>query len=331
MNTVTRDGTAVGTRWKGHHFERFLGHHADSTQAQLGPSEAEQTTPRPAEVGNPDRGIEMDVLTMIAVSTVAWALADVLHEIVGHGGAAVLLGIPVRAVSTTTIFADWDQIQSMAEVRAIHASATVLNLVTAGLALLALRSPRVTRPATRYFLWVFATISLLIVTLNLTVGATSGDWSVVIEGMEPAGLWRAGVLAAGILVAIVNHVLPLKLWLPDLRGRRWLQLKITAIPVLVLLVVQTLSVLGSPFTAVPRDSGTNALVSSWALTLFFGVWLALVNLIPVPRSTAPMDSIRLPRSNGWLAVGLVVAVFFIGVLGPGLGPLEADPRLTLVR
>ena len=284
-------------------------------------------TPSPAEVEDPDRAVTMDVPTMISASTVAWALADVLHEIVGHGGAAALLGIPVRAVSTTTIFPDWDQIQSMAEVRAIHASATVLNLVTAALALLALRSPRVTSPATRYFLWVFATISLVVVTLNLVAGA---DWSVVIEGMEPAGLWRAGVLAAGILVAIVNHVLPLKLWLPDLRGRRALQLKITATPVLVLLVVQTLSVLGSPFTAVPRDSGTNALVSSWALTLFFGVWLALVNLIPVPRSTAPVDSIRLPRSNAWLVVGLVVAVFFIGVLGPGLGPLDADPRLAWV-
>ena len=325
MNTMTRAGTDVGARSKAHRFEGFLGHHTDSTRAQLGPAQAEETTSRPAEVGNPDRGIEMDVLTMIAVSTAAWALTDVLHEIVGHGGAAVLLGIPVRAVSTTTIFADWDQIQSMAEVRFIHASATVLNLVTAGLALLALRSPRVTSPATRYFLWVFATISLVIVTLNLIVG---GDWSVVIEGMEPAGLWRAGILAAGILAAIVNHVLPLKLWLPDLRGRRRLQLKITATPVLVLLVVQTLSVLGSPFTAVPRDSGTNALVTSVALTLFFGVWLALVNLIPVPRSTAPVESIRLARSKAWLAVGLVVAVFFIGVLGPGLGPLDADPRLA---
>ncbi len=325
MNTMTGAGIGVGARGKRHRFERFLGHDTDSRQAQLRPAQAEEMTSRPAEVGNPDRGIEMDVLTMIAVSTVAWGLVDVLHEAVGHGGAAVLLGIPVRAVSTTTIFADWDQVQSMAEVRAIHASATVLNLVTAGLALLALRSPRVTSPATRYFLWVFATISLVIVTLNLVAGA---DWSVVIEGMEPAGLWRAGVLAAGILVAIVNHVLPLKLWLPDLRGRRRLQLKITAIPVMVLLVVQTLSVLGSPFTAVPMDSGTNALVTSWALALFFGVWLALVNLIPVPRSTAPVDSIRLPRSKAWLVVGLVVAVLFIGVLGPGLGPLEADPRLA---
>jgi hypothetical protein len=270
--------------------------------------------------------VAMDVPTMIAASTVAWVLVDVLHEIVGHGGAAVLLGIPVRAVSTTTIFAEWDQVQSMAEVRIIHASATLLNLLTGCVALVALRSPRVTSPVSRYLLWVFATISFVVVTLNLVAG---GDWSVVIEGMEPAGLWRAGVPVAGILVGVLGYVLPLRLWLPDLRQHRGLQLKVTATPVLVLLAVQTLSVLGSPFGSVPLDTGTNALISSAALAVFFGLWLALVNLVPVPRSRAPVDSIALARSKGWLAVGLVVAVLFIGVVGPGLGPLEADPRLAL--
>jgi len=268
----------------------------------------------------------MDLPTMIAASAVAWALADVLHEVVGHGGAAVLLGVPVRAASTTTIFAEWDQAQSMAEVQIIHASATLVNLLTACLALLALRSPRVTSPVFRYFLWAFATISFVVVTLNLLVG---GDWSVVIEGMEPAGLWQAGVLVAGILVGVLGYVLPLRLWLPDLRQHRGLQLKVTATPVLVLLAVQTLSVLGSPFGSVPLDTGTNAVITSAALAVFFGLWLALVNLVPVPRASAPVDSIALARSTGWLAVGLIVAVLFIGVLGPGLGPLEADPRLAL--
>ena len=279
-----------------------------------------------AGAGNGDRGIAMDVPTMIAASAVAWALADVLHEIVGHGGAVVLLGIPVRAVSTTTIFAEWDQIESMAEVQIIHASATLVNLLTGCVALVALRSPRVTSPVSRYFLWVFATISFVVVTLNLVVG---GDWSVVIEGMEPAGLWRAGVLVAGVILGVLGYALPLRLWLPDLRQHRRLQLKVTAVPVLVLLAVQTLSVLGSPFCSVPLDTGTNALITSAALAVFFGLWLALVNLVPVPRSSAPLDSIALARSKVWLAVGLIVAVLFIGVLGPGLGPLEADPRLAL--
>jgi hypothetical protein len=88
-------------------------------------------------------------------------------------------------------------------------------------------------------------------------------------------------------------------------------------------------VLASPFSEVALDTGTNALITSAVLAFFFGLWLALVNLVPVPRSTAPVDSIRLARSTGWLILGLVVAAIFIGVLGPGLGPLEADPRLAV--
>ena len=279
-----------------------------------------------AGAGHVERGITMDVPTMIAASVLAWGLVDVVHEIVGHGGAAALLGVPVRAVSTTTIFAEWDQIESMAEVQIIHASATLLNLLTGCLALVALGSRRVTSPVSRYFWWAFATMSFVVVTLNLVVG---GDWSVVIENMEPAGPWRAGVLVAGILVGVLGYVAPLRLWLPDLRQHRRLQLKITSVPVLVLLTVQTLSVLGSPFSEVALDTGTNALFTSAVLAVFFGLWLALVNLVPVPRSTAPVDSLRLARSMGWIIVGLTVAFVYSGVLGPGLGPLGADPRLAL--
>lgn len=38
--------------------------------------------------------------------------------------------------------------------------------------------------------------------------------------------------------------------------------------------------------------------------------------------------IRLLRSRTWLAAGLIVLLAFLAVLGPGLSPLEEDPRLS---
>lgn len=274
-----------------------------------------------------ERQVEIDVPTLIALSAVAWALVDVLHEIVGHAGAAVLLGVPVRAVSTTTAYLAWGEIQSVGDVRTIDAAGTVVNLVTGCLALLALRSRRVTSAASRYFLWLFATLSFIVVTLNLLVG---GDWSEIASGLEPSGLWRAGFVAAGMVLAVVGYVLPLRLWMPALRQNRRLQLKITAIPVAVAIVVQTLSVAGSPFVRRPWGSGQNALATVVALSFFFGLWLALVNLLQRPRSTEPVEGIRLTRSKSWLAVGLIVFLVFVAVLGPGLGPLGDDPRLNSV-
>jgi hypothetical protein len=276
-------------------------------------------------VGNRGRPIEVDVPTLIALSAVAWALADVLHEVVGHAGAAMLLGVPVKAVSTTTAYIAGDQIHSLGDVRTINAAGTVVNLVTGGVALLALRSPRVTSSASRYFLWLFATFSLIVVTLNLLMG---GDWSDVTSGLERRGLWRAGIVAAGMLVAVAGYALPLRLWMPDLRENRRVQLKITAIPVAVIIVVQTLSVAGSPFVRQPWDSGQNALATVVALAFFFGLWLALVNVVQRPRSTEPVESIQMTRSKTWLALALIVFLLFVAVLGPGLGPLEDDPRLT---
>ena len=51
---------------------------------------------------NEERFFGIDLPTLAAISSLAWILVNVSHEIIGHAGSAFLLGIPVRAVSTTT-------------------------------------------------------------------------------------------------------------------------------------------------------------------------------------------------------------------------------------
>ena len=274
--------------------------------------------------------IEIDVPTLIAVSVVAWALVTVLHEVVGHVGSAVLLGIPVNAVSTVGTSrgptdSHWDN-------RIFLTASTVLNFVTGGLALLALRSRRMMSAASRYFLWLFATISLTTVATNLIAG---GDWMLFAFsfGLEQFGLWGAGIVAVGMLMAVVGYVLPLRLWMPDLRENRRLQLKITAIPVAVFIVVQMLSMVPNPFGTLPIGSsiwwntGPRADFLVFLIAAPSALWLALVNLVQRPRSAEPVESIRLTRSKTWLAAGLIVFVIFVAVLGPGLG---RDPSVTIL-
>jgi hypothetical protein len=61
--------------------------------------------------------------------------------------------------------------------------------------------------------------------------------------------------------------------------------------------------------------------------LHFDLWVILVNFIPWPRSSEPAESVRLIRSGAWLAIGLIVLVFYVGILGPGIGSFEGDTRL----
>lgn len=273
------------------------------------------------------RKIEIDIFTLIAISIIAWSIANILHEVIGHAGSAALMGIPVRAVSTTTIYIEWSQIKSAAEIQIIHAAGAGLNLLSGMIALLYLRSEMIKDSATRYFLWLFSTVSFIIVTFNLIslplIGG--GDWSVIIQETNNQAMWKAIIVGVGVILTIAGYALPMRYWLPDMRGHRKTLLNITVIPVLTMIIVQSLSLIESPFSRLPPEN--NHLLASVFAYLHFVLWVILVNILPVPRSTRRVESISLPRSNIYLSIGLIVGVLFIGILGPGLGPLEQDPRL----
>jgi len=273
------------------------------------------------------RSIQIDLLTLIAISIIAFSLAIFLHEVVGHAGSTAILGIPVRAVSTTTMYIEWDQIKTVGENRIIHAAGAGMNLVTGIIALLFLRSPKVNDAASRYFLWLFSTISFIFVALNLISAPLigGGDFTVFIQEFGNNALWKGIIIGAGVIITIPGYALPLRFWMPDLRGNRKTLLKITVIPVLTFIIVQTLSLIGSPFSRLPPEY--NHLLASAFAYLHLILWAILVNILPVPRSTHPTESIRLPRSNVYLGIGFLVGIIFIAVLGPGLGPLDQDPRL----
>lgn len=282
---------------------------------------SESTQDRPGRV-------EIDTPMLVTISALAWIVANVFHEIVGHAGAAVVLGIPVRAVSTTTAYVDWTAIESATQDRIINAAATPVNLLTGALALAVLRWVHVKSNPWQYFLWLFAAISFTMATWNMVtiplLGA--GDWGEVAKGLSHAGIWTASLVTTGVLVAVVGYRLPLRLFLPDLGDRPGLRRRIAFVPVATMIIVQTLSMLASPFATAPAES--NHLLASLFAYAHLIVWAVLVNRGVGPRSPRPVDDLTLQRSPGWLATGAVIIIVFIALFGPGLGPLEDDPRLN---
>lgn len=278
-------------------------------------------------MNNERKQVKIDVLTLAAISIVAWALVVIMHEIVGHAGFAALMGIPVRAVSTTTVYLEWSQIKTIGEYRLIHIGGTFLNLVTGGIALILLHYGKKFSKSMRYFLWMFSTMSFVVVIMYL-ISATAigaGDWMEVITDLEPRSLYIAIIVFAGILFAIPGFTMPLRAWMPDLRSDRSSLLKVTIIPVLVVIIIQTLSVLGSPFAF--DSTGIGHLGASIFIFIHFILWLVLVNFVPVSRSSEELESIGLKRSTLWLVASAAVLIIFVLILGPGLGPLAEDPRL----
>jgi hypothetical protein len=275
---------------------------------------------------NDGRNLKIDIPTLIAISIVAWVLVVSLHEVVGHAGSAVLMGLDVRLATSTGVNIPSDQVSydlwNSAKARTLLAAGTVTNFITGAIALLLLHIRKPTSKAFHYFFWLFATFSFVIVIMYLVTATAigAGDWIVFMQGLNPRNLYIAIIIGIGILLALPCYAFPLYEWMPNMKGNRLTLLKITFIPVLALTITQILSTLRSPYQN--EAGGQSPLLASLFVCIHLVLWAILVNLIPIPRSPKGIETISLRRSLFWIVAGIVFFLFFVFILGTGIGPVS---------
>jgi len=270
---------------------------------------------------NAKTGDAIDVVTVVAIAVLAYTLSNTVHEALGHGGAAVLLG--ARPTMLNAIFFNYDEATASETVqRWISAAGSIADLIV-GLPALALSS-RVRSTRWRYFLWLFAAVNLTTAFGYLLYSGVAGigDWSRVFAGLAPEWLIRVALTAAGaplyfivaprLLAPRLDPFLGLE---PNARERR----------------ARTLSLLpylaGSVSLAVAgilNPLGVKILLIS-AVAAGFGGTSLLAWYFTIPRKPAPgtvEPPLGLPRSTAWIAAAGAVLLFFVFVLGPGIGSLE---------
>lgn len=276
--------------------------------------------------------------TLIAIAIVAWTAFTLLHLIAGHVGAAVLLGEQVKGVSSTTWnMADtWESVSErigMWGFRTIAAGGPAASFITGAVALLLLRSGWVARSSMRYFLWFFATISFIQQAPHSLVAGVfvpgSDGWLFMRE-LEPSVPWAIGVTLVGLLFTWIGYYYPLRLWMPSTTDGGHVLGAVTTIPVLMAFIVQLLSVLTSPLLESPTG-GFQPLVATGSSFIPLLLWLVLVNVIPWPRSSASLETLRLRQSIGWLVAGLIASFLLIAVIGPGVGSFEGYSYIGSIR
>jgi len=262
----------------------------------------------------------IDLATVIAIAVLAYTIANMVHEGLGHGGAALLLG--ARPTMLNAIFFNYDESTvSRTAQRLIQAGGSIANLLV-GLPLLAV-VPRVRSSRWRYFLWLFAAVYILTAFGYFLFSGIAGigDWSRVFAGLAPDGLLRAGLTVAG---AILYFVVAPRLLMPPfdpflgrtsgVRERRARILSI--VPYLAggiaFIVAGSLNPLGWKLV----------LISAAAAA--FGGTSLLAWYPPIPRPPAPATPeppLGIVRSHAWIIAAVVVLLFFVFVLGPGIGTL----------
>jgi hypothetical protein len=253
------------------------------------------------------------------VALLAYVIADVLHEGVGHGGACLLVGGRPLVLSTVHFDCDSGAVGAWGE-RFIAAAGTLVNLCAGALALLTLRRARWTSGASAWFLWLFMTVNLLEGTgyfLFSGVGGI-GDWAAVTQGLGPAWVGRAALIALGALtywLAVVRAVRELGPFLSGTGAERVRSAVHLTVPAYV--AGGLLSCLAGLFNPVGM-----VLVAISAAAASFGgtsglAWMPQLLHRRSDVSTAE-PTLVISRAPAWIVGGSVAAAVFVLMLGPGL-------------
>jgi hypothetical protein len=259
-----------------------------------------------------------DWLTVAAIAVVTHALSSSIHEAIGHGGTCIAVGCTPRLLTTMQFQGDEHSLPKLA-VDAISAGGSVVNLVTAAIAILLLR--RLRRPARTgwFFLWLFATVNLLAAAgYPLYSGfANIGDWANIVRGLKPAWLWRLVLAAIGAL----SYWFATR-WAMDRLGRRlWgtgsrvpAAYRYTLVSYIAMVA---LAIVGGMF-----EPGGAFLVLISAAAASLGGASALAwgpQLLQDPHlGEPPEEPLQVLRDVRWIVAAALVALAFVAVLGPGL-------------
>lgn len=261
-----------------------------------------------AEPRSATRGKD-DLLTISAIATLAFVVADVLQMGLGHAALA-LLTIAPNGVLTP---AGWS---SAYDNPLIDSGGVIVGLAAAALFGLSLRIFAGASARVRLFLLLACAFNLLAGTGTLFFyGLTDmGDWYTVLEGAARWTPMRTGLIVTGIVTYI--GALFLLAWalahsLGVARDDRRRYALITRSAWLSAMVVSCLA-------ALPNPLGVKyVLLSDLPMALASDTGLLLLRYFAVTRAApAHQDPVR--RSRLWIGTAVILALAFILLLGRGI-------------
>jgi len=253
-----------------------------------------------------------DVLTLVSLGIVAFVVAIVTHEGLGHGLATLAVGgKPVML--TTCYFSSSGSLSKW-----IPAAGGIANVIMGLLSVLVLRFLRTAKPHLRFFLVLVAAFNLLFAAGYPAYSgiAAFGDWAAVISGLSPAWLWRVLLVA----FSVISYYLSLRLLAVEMRpfcGSNEQQSltrirRITLIPFLAALATASLAGALNPagWTVIFTDALPGA-AAAFGLT-------QLDHFSEASASDSSLPAGAITRSAGWIMAAVLILAIFVGVLGPGI-------------
>jgi hypothetical protein len=249
------------------------------------------------------------LLTLIAITVIAYAASSLTHELIGHGTGCLLTGVKPLLLSSIIL-------TSAGGNRIVDAAGPVANIVF-GVGAFYLFLRRASFNSFSYFLWLFAAFNLLVAAGYLFWSGLMnvGDWAFVIQGLRPAYAWRTAICVIGA----VSYLAVVRLLARSV-ARIVSKGKIARgeVPRLIFPAYLASGVLAVASAALNPISTRLIWVNG-----FSGSFLAFLGMLRIPSLVGPFaqDTNRgqaIEFSWAWVITGAVVAIVFVVILGPGI-------------
>jgi hypothetical protein len=266
--------------------------------------EAPQIVPAPAD----------DRITLAAIGIVAYTIAIMLHEGVGHVGACLLSGGTPLVISTV-------HMECSVDTRLVMAGGTLVNFAAAALFFILARTVR-RFPSLHLFCWLSMTINLLMASGYFLFSGIGGfgDWAYFVKGLGPEWLLRMGLTALGgtsYMAAVRFSLFELRPLIGSGKEQRVMRAAQR-----LHLPYYTGGILACVAGAL-NPAGWHLIALSAAASTFGGTsglvwmdnWLKDPKRIPLGSQPEPPP---IPRSWPWIVVAACAAVLFVALFGPGL-------------
>ena len=261
----------------------------------------------------------VDVPTVLAISALAYTVANLVHEGLGHGGTCLLVG--ARPTVLNAIFFEYDeQAATLFQQRWISAGGSLANVLVGLPIVCALRREQPAAASPRYFLWLFGAVNLLTAFGYLLYSGIGGigDWAHVVRGLGSPLLFRSGMALLG---AVLYFVAAPRLLMPALEPFLGRDPAVRPARARMLCLVPYLAGGASLVIAgLFNPYGLRLVLISAAAAAFGGTsllaWYPSLPRKPGPQ--APEIPLAIERSWGWIAAGILGLSFFVAVLGPGI-------------
>ncbi|WP_411030566.1 hypothetical protein [Spongiimicrobium sp. 3-5] len=260
---------------------------------------------------------KIDLLYIILLTGLCWSLLIVGHELLGHGGAVLIVGGTPISVDAMYFDQDISGVTFWQE-KFVRANGSFINIIFAIIAAFWISRLRNKSTWLGYLLWLIIMMNCFQAGNYIAFGkfiSPGMDWAMILNDLEPALLWGILEMCLGVSLIVFGFYYGRKYhyhFLDSKSSHIKQRFKIFGIPVLTATLISVSAAL-----IMPTDDRLLMIWGGVGNSLFF--LTGMLVLVFIPSSKEKIKEVSSFEGNRRLLIASVILMgFYLFVMSPGI-------------